>query len=72
MSLDLYFFLAAVLAVPVFGISDVLRLSEGSFDEAGRSRSAWIAIQVVVPVLGSLAYYAFVRPRVRARERFDG
>jgi hypothetical protein len=67
---DLVIFLAAALAIPVFGILDVLRMSPASFDDAGRSRTAWLVVQVAVPVLGTLAYYAFVRPRVRARERF--
>lgn len=72
MTFDLVIFLAAALAVPIFGVSDALRMDQGSFEEAGRSRTAWIVIQVAIPLLGSLVYYAFVRPRVRAQRRFDG
>lgn len=71
MSFDLVIFLAAALAIPVFGVLDALRMSRESFDDAGRSRTAWVTVQVAVPVLGTLAYYAFVRPRVRAREHFE-
>ena len=70
--LDLYFFLAAILAVPVFGIADVLRMSEDDFAATGRNRSTWIVAQILLPVIGTLAYYAFVRPRVRAERRFGG
>lgn len=71
-SLDLYVFLAAILTVPVFGIADVVRMDDDDFAATGRRRSTWIVAQVLLPVVGTLAYYAFVRPRVRAQRRFGG
>lgn len=65
-------FAAAAAAIPVLGISDVLRQPPGAFEAAGRSRRMWIALQIFVPLFGSLSYYAFVRPRVRAQHYFDG
>jgi predicted MFS family arabinose efflux permease len=70
-SLDIYIFAAVVLAVPVFGLYDISRRSEQAFRASGRSRTVWVVIQIVVPILGTLAYYAFVRPRVRARGEFE-
>jgi hypothetical protein len=68
---DLIFFLAAILAVPIFGIWDAWRLPSEAFARTGRSRTAWIVVQVAIPVFGTLSYYAFVRPSVRANARFD-
>lgn len=67
---DLVFFLAAILAVPIFGIWDASRLPADAFSRTGRSKTTWIIIQVVVPIFGTLAYYAFIRPSVRASDRW--
>lgn len=65
-------FAAIVLLIPVGGIWDALRHPPEAFAAAGRSRTWWVAVQVVLPILGSLVYYAFVRPRVRAEHRWGG
>lgn len=71
MDFTLFAFLAVALALPVFGIADAIRRPERAFYRIGRRKWVWVAIQVVVPVMGSLAYYAWVRPRVRASEYWD-
>lgn len=71
MTFDLMIFLAAILAVPIFGLADATRRPPEAFEEAGRSKTVWVVVQIIVPVFGTLAYYAWIRPRVRAQHEFD-
>ncbi len=71
MPFDLMIFLAAILAVPVFGLLDVRRRPAEAFRAAGKSKAVWFAVQILVPVFGTLAYYAWVRPRIRAQHELD-
>lgn len=71
MDFTLFAFLFAVLILPVFGISDAVQRSERAFYRVGRRKWVWVAAQVFVPVLGSLAYYAWIRPKVRAADYWD-
>jgi hypothetical protein len=67
---DLVFFLVAILVIPVFGVRDAARLPADAFQRAGTSKGGWLAAQVLLPVFGTLAYYAFARSRVRASARW--
>lgn len=61
-------FLGALLALPVLALRDIARRPAPVWHRAGRSRRAWTAAVVLLPVLGAAAYYAFVRGRLRAAE----
>lgn len=64
-------FLGALLALPVLALRDIMRHPPAVWRRAGRSRGAWTAAVLLLPVLGAAAYYAFVRDRLRAVE-LDG
>lgn len=59
-------FAAMALALPVVAVRDILQHDAAAWEAAGRSRARWVALVVVVPVLGAVTYYGFVRTRVRA------
>lgn len=59
-------FAVMALALPVVALREILRHDTAAWEAAGRSRARWVALVVLVPVLGAVAYYGFVRTRVRA------
>lgn len=65
-------FLGAIGLVPLFGLADAIRRPVWAFRRARRNKTVWVVGQIVVPILGTLHYYAFVRPGVRAVQTFDG
>jgi hypothetical protein len=62
------FVVAALVALPWLAIRDVRRHPVQRWERAGHSRAAWIAVIVLVPVLGGALYLRRVRPRLRADE----
>jgi len=65
----LSFWLPLLLAValPIWGVVDALQTPPARWQEARHNRLAWIALIVLLPVLGSVLYALVVRPRLRAR-----
>ena len=61
--------LAVSCVIVVFGVIDALRFSPQQWARAGRSRAAWIAVQVVIGALGTLLYVATARHDVRDPDR---
>lgn len=62
------FVLTALVALPWLAIRDVLRHPAERWERTGHSRAVWIAVIVLVPVLGGALYLRRVRPRLRAQQ----
>lgn len=60
----------ALVGVQAFGIVDAAQRSAEAWRAAGRSKSAWILLQLFFMPLGSLVYLLLIRPQIRADERY--
>ena len=60
------FVVGALLFLPWLALRSAFRHPAARWEEAGHSRAAWIAVIVLVPVLGAALYLRRVRPRLRA------
>lgn len=60
------FVVAALVLLPWLAIRDVRRHPTRRWEQAGHTRDTWIAVIVLVPVLGAALYIRRVRPQLRA------
>lgn len=62
------FVIGALVTLPWLAVRDVLRHPADRWERSGHSRTLWVAVIVLVPVLGGALYLRRVRPRLRADE----
>lgn len=62
------FVVAALVLLPWIALRSVFRQPAERWEAAGHSRVVWVAVIVLVPVLGAALYIRRVRPRLRARQ----
>jgi hypothetical protein len=55
----------AVIGVQAFGIVDAAQRSSAEWQAARRSKTTWILLQLFFLPFASLAYLAFIRPRLK-------
>ncbi|HJQ76694.1 MAG TPA: PLDc N-terminal domain-containing protein [Acidimicrobiia bacterium] len=51
----------------VWALGDVLRWPTSAWTAAGQSRSLWILVLIILPLIGPLLYLLFARPRLDPR-----
>lgn len=61
------FVVAALVLLPWLALRSVFRHPAERWEQAGHSRSVWIVVILLVPVLGAALYIRRVRPRLRAQ-----
>lgn len=62
------FVVAALVLLPWLALRSVFRQPAARWEATGHSRGAWVAVILLVPVLGAALYLRRVRPRLRAVE----
>ena len=72
MDLTILAFALVVLALPLAGLADISGRHPKAFNVVSGSKVVWTIVLIVVPVFGALSYFAWIRPKVRAADRFDG
>ena len=66
--------LLILIALPVFGILplrgilDAATRPDVAWQEIGNSRVAWILVQIFLGVFGAVAYFAAIRPNLKAAQ----
>ncbi len=61
-----------LVAFPVFGVVDAVRRPDWAWRKASSNRGLWLAVQILLPFVGTLLYFGLVRPRLRAAQLPQG
>jgi hypothetical protein len=55
-----------VIALPIWAVLDAAIRPNGAWQAAEQSKVVWVLVILFMPLLGSILYFAAIRPRVRA------
>jgi hypothetical protein len=55
-----------VMVLPIWSVLDAALRPDGAWQAAGQSKVVWVLVILFMPLVGSLIYFAAVRPKVRA------
>jgi hypothetical protein len=58
--------LVPMMALPAWGIVDAALRPDASWQAAGQSKIVWVIIQLFLWTLGSVVYFAAIRPKLKA------
>ena len=68
-----FFLVGLLLAVlMIWGIFDAAGGPESSWRSADQNKVAWILVQAILPILGSIVYLLWIRPKIRSAGRNVG
>ena len=52
--------------LPAWGIVDAAIRPDNVWSAAQQNKLVWVVVQIVVPVIGTIVYFAVVRPKLTA------
>lgn len=55
-----------LLVLPIWGVVDAAMRPDSAWSAAGRSKVAWVVLQLVFWGPGAIVYFAAVRPKLKA------